>query len=374
MSAKLCIIFSVVIYYSARVKCVNTDSYGTEPNIGSALLQLGKKMKHPLLQLLAKAFDSLEYRIEKLEKFSQDINIKSQMTETDGRGASFDTAIKESELRLKKLITENIDTLSKKICSTTTCTGWFEWNECDSKNNSNNGLQNSITEYVKTVYFCPEAGERKCKICADDYSQDSSQSGGRCKDLRPELAVSPMKAEEPEGSTVVYQCQVKSGEGPLNVVWSRQDKRQLPDRATVSPKYSLTIRNLKRDDTGRYSCSATNRYGATRQEVELIVIADERPEITIIVRQTKYVSIVGETARLECYTEDETGRVTLFWSRSSGLPYGSSQDNGILTIPNVQPSYAGNYVCTGTDRESRRVGTAVAVLGVQIEEESTLLS
>ena len=102
----------------------------------------------------------------------------------------------------------------------------------------------------------------------------------------------------------------------------------------------------------------------------LCIILVERPEITIIVRQTKYVSIVGETARLECYAEDDSGRVTLFWSRTSGLPSGSSQDNGILTIPNVQPSYAGNYVCTGTDRDSGRVGTAVAVLDVKIEEDS----
>ncbi|XP_060586623.1 basement membrane-specific heparan sulfate proteoglycan core protein-like isoform X4 [Ruditapes philippinarum] len=407
---------------------------------------------------------------------------------------------------------------------------------------------------------CPTGySGRQCEVCDEGYVGDPTQPGGSCRrqdtDLRPGVNVSPVRVEEPLGSTVVYQCQV-TGEGPFNVVWSRLDSRQLPDRSTVSPRYSLTIRNLERDDTGRYICTATNRYGVTRREVELIVISGrpslqvridktrleieegrsarfvctivgqtremtyilswnkqggqmpakaidqngvlvipnvqrsdagnyvcmgsdmnfideavavlivsegedkaptvriepryqkvdegsrvrftciatgepapriewyrgnnremnpeatitsdgvftiprvrqedesdyyckatndlgttelrtilyvtrvERPEITIIVRQTKYVSIIGETARLECYTEDATGRVTLFWSRSSGLPSGSSQDNGILTIPNVQPSYAGNYVCTGTDRESGRVGTAVAVLDVQIEEEN----
>ena len=43
---------------------------------------------------------------------------------------------------------------------------------------------------------------------------------------------------------------------------------------------------------------------------------------------------------------------------------GSTQDNGVLTIPNVQPSYAGKYVCTGTDRDSGSYSTAEAILEV----------
>ena len=96
----------------------------------------------------------------------------------------------------------------------------------------------------------------------------------------------------------------------------------------------------------------------------------EKPTITIIVRQTKVTAIAGDTARMECYAEDDTGRIVLFWSRSQGLPTGSSQLNGVLTIPNVQPNYAGNYVCTGTDNETGRVSTAIAVLEVTVEDRS----
>lgn len=66
--------------------------------------------------------------------------------------------------------------------------------------------------------------------------------------------------------------------------------------------------------------------------------------------------------------------MTLFWSRATGLPPGSIQDNGILTIPDVQPSYAGNYVCTGTDTNTGRVSTAIAELEVEIEGPSMHIS
>lgn len=62
-----------------------------------------------------------------------------------------------------------------------------------------------------------------------------------------------------------------TGDGPINVVWRRQDGRKLPDRAIVSPENSLTIRNIQRDDSGRYVCAATNQYGVTRREVVLKV-------------------------------------------------------------------------------------------------------
>ncbi|XP_052285983.1 basement membrane-specific heparan sulfate proteoglycan core protein-like isoform X3 [Dreissena polymorpha] len=397
---------------------------------------------------------------------------------------------------------------------------------------------------------------RQCAQCAEGYVGTPSQPGGSCRpqnqDRRPEVVVTPLRLDEPEGSTVIFQCQV-SGEGPFNVVWSRLDSRQLPDRATVGPRYSMTIRNVKLEDAGRYRCTATNRHGNTRREVELRVIGGQTPlqvridqtrveveegqsarlvctvissppgemyilswskqgglmptkaidqngvlvipnvqrsdagnyvcmgsnmndmdeataviivtedtgqspvarieprfqyvdegapvkfecivtgsptpqvewyrgggrslnpearvsggvltipraqlsdesdyyckatnengqteirtilyvkpgslkQVTIIVRQTKYVVIAGETARLECYTEEGGERVTLFWSRQAGLPPGTQQANGVLTIPNTQPSAAGRYICTGTDTDTGKISTAEALLEVNVKQ------
>ena len=88
-------------------------------------------------------------------------------------------------------------------------------------------------------------------------------------------------------------------------------------------------------------------------------------------KETRVVTLVGQTARLECYSEDTTNRVVLLWSRqNAGLPPRSSQDEGILTIPNVQPSYSGNYVCTGTDTDTGIVDTGITRLDVQEGQES----
>lgn len=48
---------------------------------------------------------------------------------------------------------------------------------------------------------------------------------------------------------------------------------------------------------------------------------------------------------------------------------GSSQDNGILTIPNIQPSYAGSYVCTGTDKGGT-IGQAKTIVTIIPRDDS----
>ena len=75
--------------------------------------------------------------------------------------------------------------------------------------------------------------------CAAGYTGNPNQPGGTCRpreeDLRPEVVVAPIRVEEPTSSSVVFSCSV-SGQGPFNVVWSRTDRRPLPDRASVSPR------------------------------------------------------------------------------------------------------------------------------------------
>ena len=90
----------------------------------------------------------------------------------------------------------------------------------------------------------------------------------------------------------------------------------------------------------------------------------------MLVRESRVVTLIGQTARLECYSEDPE-RTALFWSRqNAALPPRSSQEEGILTIPNVQPPYAGNYICTGTDTSTGVINTAVTRLDVESGQES----
>ena len=81
------------------------------------------------------------------------------------------------------------------------------------------------------------------------------------------------------------------------------------------------------------------------------VTGNIRPDVTVIIRQTSVIAVIGSTTQLVCYVDDDSLRATLVWSRVGGLPTGSSQDNGVLTLNNIQPSYAGRYVCTAITLE-----------------------
>ena len=48
---------------------------------------------------------------------------------------------------------------------------------------------------------------------------------------------------------------------------------------------------------------------------------------------------------------------------------GSAQDNGVLTLSNIQPSYAGTYICTAVTPEGDR-GTNTVTVTVRPEVES----
>ena len=82
----------------------------------------------------------------------------------------------------------------------------------------------------------------------------------------------------------------------------------------------------------------------------------EKPQPTvssamkITLNPTEWTGNSGDTVRITCAAAD-SARIT--WSRSGNLPlpYSSSQQNGVLTIPSPVPSDSGLYVCTAINYE-----------------------
>ena len=95
-----------------------------------------------------------------------------------------------------------------------------------------------------------------------------------------------------------------------------------------------------------------------------MVLGETRPDVNVVIQQTTIIALVGTTERLICYVQDDSVRATLVWSRVGGLPIGSSQDGGVLTLSNIQPSYGGRYVCTAVTPEGDR-GTGTATVTVR---------
>lgn len=95
------------------------------------------------------------------------------------------------------------------------------------------------------------------------------------------------------------------------------------------------------------------------------VFEDEsRPELIVLVRQTSVVVVAGSTAELVCYVSGSQPQ--LVWSRAGGLPPGSTQRDGVLTIPNIQLSGAGQFVCTAIAPTGER-GTVTTTVTVNPE-------
>ncbi|KAL3861185.1 hypothetical protein ACJMK2_007245 [Sinanodonta woodiana] len=228
---------------------------------------------------------------------------------------------------------------------------------------------------IVTCDRCPTGYTgRDCGTCASGYVGNPRELGGACRpqeeDQRPVVNVSPVRVEEPVGSTVIFRCSV-TGQGPFNVVWSRLDSRPLPsDRASQSPRYELTLRELKREDNGRYVCTATNAYGVTRGHVDLTVVSGPSP-IRVQVDRTRIEVEEGQTARIVCTAVGSLREATyiLSWSKQgAAMPSRAIDQNGVLIIPNIQVSDAGNFVCTGSDMFS--TGSVTATIIVTVSESA----
>ncbi|XP_041377591.1 basement membrane-specific heparan sulfate proteoglycan core protein-like isoform X3 [Gigantopelta aegis] len=188
-----------------------------------------------------------------------------------------------------------------------------------------------------------DAGTYTC-TGSDLFSVDRASATIRLE-ATPTAQIEPRYLQLTLGSSMEFRC-VAMGNPPPTIVWTRGESGPLPDYATVENGV-FRIASVSKADEAEYYCKATNPSGTSTVRT-ILYVQGEEPDIVIVVRQTRVTAIVGQTVTLECYSE-HGGDVLLVWSRERlGLPAGSTQDNGVLTLPNVQPSYSGNYICKGT--------------------------
>nr|XP_022341960.1 basement membrane-specific heparan sulfate proteoglycan core protein-like isoform X4 [Crassostrea virginica] len=182
----------------------------------------------------------------------------------------------------------------------------------------------------------------------------------------PEIRIEPRYQTVKEGVEVQFRCIAVAGRPAPTLEWRRKEGGRYPMNTEATFNNGLfTIPRALQSDEGEYYCKGTNVAGMSEIRTILFVQRDEsRPELIVLVRQTSVVVVAGSTAELVCYVTGSQPQ--LVWSRAGGLPPGSTQRDGVLTIPNIQLSGAGQFVCTAIAPTGER-GTVTTTITVNPE-------
>ena len=179
--------------------------------------------------------------------------------------------------------------------------------------------------------------------------------------VQPRISLNPGPRYAIQGSTFTLPtCHVTGYPTPV-VTW-RKLSGHLPLGRVRYNNSALQISQVRKEDSGVYTCSAKNLPGKAQKQTMLVVVS--LPRFTSK-PPSKIVSIISFTVRLNCSATGDPQPI-ISWRKQGGqLPVGRSQQiNGALVITNLQQSDAGNYICTATSASVSHV-EAVTALEIQ---------
>ncbi|KAL1110124.1 hypothetical protein AAG570_008201, partial [Ranatra chinensis] len=149
------------------------------------------------------------------------------------------------------------------------------------------------------------------------------------------------------GSRLQATCTVHKGDPPLNITWSKDGMIITRDISMYNVYTSiLSIAQVKREDSGNYTCKASNLASTVHHTAQLIVTVP--PEWMIEPRDTS--AVVGQPVALHC-SADGYPKPTINWRKSIGKDSGQfgekepASENGTLFIPSVAEKDEGYYLC-----------------------------
>ncbi|XP_075211994.1 terribly reduced optic lobes isoform X4 [Lycorma delicatula] len=185
--------------------------------------------------------------------------------------------------------------------------------------------------------------------------------------VAPQVSIHPRYQEVIEGEPVEFRCQARGTPTP-SLKWIGGQNNQLNPESTFENGV-FYIPYARRTDEATYQCIGTNSAGTHSQFVILYVreSTTSPPEggAILTIDPPEYTGSAGETVRLQCLSPSID--YTVSWSRSDNQPFQSSvtDQNGILTIYNANPSDSGIYICTGRTVSTGSKQDAQAIVSIQ---------
>ncbi|EUB62928.1 Hemicentin-1 [Echinococcus granulosus] len=197
-----------------------------------------------------------------------------------------------------------------------------------------------------------------------------NEAGNISKTYELEIIMPPLvrldRAEmrEREGSTFTVQC-IAEGHPPPKIEWTRSTGGLFRIGTNVDLATGiLTITDARKEDTGVYTCTATNKISSDSKTVDIQVI--ERPLI-----QTTTAPVVvneGDQVVLPC-TVTGTPPIQVHWRLPSGQQITQDEILGFQVLPqqgllieSATRTHAGLYRCSA----SNEAGSQNAVISLEV--------
>ncbi|XP_050573275.1 cell adhesion molecule Dscam2 isoform X39 [Bombus affinis] len=182
--------------------------------------------------------------------------------------------------------------------------------------------------------------------------------------LEVQVMVAPQIApfvitEEPAnwGDSISVVCAILKGDLPIEITWALngepigRDRSDINILATTRKNSILSIESVAARHAGEYTCSASNKAGATSHSATLAVNVPPR----WILEPTDKAFAQGSDARVECKA-DGFPKPQVTWKKAAGDTPGDytdlklsnpdiSVEDGTLSINNIQKTNEGYYLC-----------------------------
>ncbi|XP_026295693.1 Down syndrome cell adhesion molecule isoform X14 [Apis mellifera] len=182
--------------------------------------------------------------------------------------------------------------------------------------------------------------------------------------LEVQVMVAPQIApfvitEEPAnwGDSISVVCAILKGDLPIEISWALngepigRDRSDINILATTKKNSILSIESVAARHAGEYTCSASNKAGATSHSAILAVNVPPR----WILEPTDKAFAQGSDARVECKA-DGFPKPQVTWKKAAGDTPGDytdlklsnpdiSVEDGTLSINNIQKTNEGYYLC-----------------------------
>ncbi|KAL3203357.1 hypothetical protein MRX96_041938 [Rhipicephalus microplus] len=190
----------------------------------------------------------------------------------------------------------------------------------------------------------------------------------------PKLQSTGFPSEISVGDDTAAVCLVTKGSsGPFNIAWHKGGEEvRNTDRIAVSVKASsavLNIQEIRVEDVGNYSCTATNRYGTDSLTLSLLVTAPPK------VGELPFPSdvVLGDEVIVTCVVrKGSQGPYHITWEKDGNevtMDAGGrvsvtmpSESSATLRIASLRAEDVGNYTCTARNRFGSDSVTAALVV------------